>query len=109
MLQGCSSLTYTRPGHPYDGSGHALSSVVCASYHGTHDSEGVKLKGGGLVDTAFIAIGGVVDVVLSLAVDTVRVPIDLFRENQERPKWDSVNHWKVGDCKNYDVFIHQMP
>ncbi len=101
LLGGCSSLAFTRPGHSFDGSGHAVSALYCTNYSaqrnifGENYDQGALEYGGNFVFIGFFSL---------LVSDTIRFPIDIFREEQDRESWDTVNHWKFNDCENYGFF-----
>lgn len=107
LLGGCSSLAFTQPGHPFDGSGHAVSAFYCTNYSAKRNIFGEKYDQGALEygsNFAFIGFFSLIDLPLTVVSDTIRVPIDMFREEQERESWDKVNHWKFNDCENYGFF-----
>lgn len=107
-ITACSSIAFTGAGHPYDGTGHTLSTIVCSNYHATRNLSGEKKSTSGVKDTAFLFSLGVLDLIFTLPLDTIRMPFDLIRNKQEKPDWDNVNHWKIYDCKNYPMFMHLM-
>ncbi|MEQ3778224.1 MAG: hypothetical protein ABNH27_14040 [Alcanivorax sp.] len=107
LLGGCSSLAFTRPGHSFDGSGHAVTALYCTNYSAQRNIFGEKYDQGPIEyggNLLFIGFFSLLDLPLTVASDTIRFPIDLFREKQNREPWDTVNHWEFNDCENYGFF-----
>lgn len=73
-LSACSTLSFTNAAQPFDGTVHAISSLICSGYWSNHGSDGEEKGrsiGGRIVPTFGLVFYGTVDLVSTLLFDSL--------------------------------------